>query len=169
MPSTHETPTHATPTHDTPTHDTPTHDTHNHGTPTHDAPTPDQQAENAAADDLLDPLFTDDLLFALAAALPSPEQETDAQRQRRRVAAILALRSFDARAPIEAMLATHAVLAHHHALECYRRAARAGRTSRLDTRQLACAAMLSRSMTSALHSLEQIQTPSTGTASPGAP
>jgi hypothetical protein len=122
-------------------------------------PTHDNTAgePHCLADDGLDPLFTDDLLYALAGALPAPGQETDRQKKRRRAAAIVALRSFDAREPVEAMLATHAVLAHHHAMECYRRAASTGGAAVFDAGLLDAAAALSRTMGSTLLTLQQLQ------------
>jgi hypothetical protein len=137
---------------------------------TDDAPTiPPDDAATPPADDLLDPLFTDDLLAALAAALPTPEQETEGLKHRRRAAAIVALRSFDAREPVEAMLATHAVLAHHFTMECYRRAACSSQTTNLDTSLLDSAAVLSRIMSSTLHTLEQRQEDPIRSGSPGTP
>jgi hypothetical protein len=130
---------------------------------------PPDDAAAPPADGLLDPLFTDDLLYALAAALPSPEQEADGLKHRRHAAAILALRSFDAREPVEAMLATHAVLAHHFTMECYRRAARSSQTPNLNTRLLGSAAALSRIMGSTLHTLEQRQEEPIRSGSLGAP
>jgi hypothetical protein len=111
--------------------------------------------EHQLTNDPLDPVFTDELLTALAVALPLPERDIEVQGQRRVAAAVAALRSFDAQDPAEAMLATHAVLAHHFALECYRRAARSGTTSNLNTRLLGTAAMLSRTMNASLHTMEQ--------------
>jgi hypothetical protein len=147
---------------------------------TQDAPTlPPQEAaappaagspaQRLTADDLLDPLFTDDLLHALAVALPSPEHETDGQRRRRCAAAVVALRSFDAQEPVEAMLATHAVLAHQFTMECYRRAARSSQTPNLNTRLLGSAATLSRAMGSALHILERRQEEPIASGGSGAP
>ena len=147
------------------TDDTPTVPPQDEASP----PSPASQTQQLPADDLLDPLFTDDLLYALAAALPSPEQEPDGLKHRRRAAAIIALRSFDAREPVEAMLATHAVLAHHFTMECYRRAARSSQTTNLNTRLLGSAAMLSRIMSSTLQTLEQRQEEPTRSGSPGAP
>jgi hypothetical protein len=116
-----------------------------------------QQTEHPLDAAPIDPAFTDDLLQALAVALPSTEQHTDEQQQRRFAAAVAALRSFDAQQPVEAMLATHAVLAHQFAMECYRRSARSSQTANLDTRLIATAAMLSRTMNSTLQMLEQRQ------------
>ncbi len=67
------------------------------------------------------------------------------------------------------MLATHAVLAHHFTMECYRRAARSSQTTNLNTRLLGSAAMLSRIMSSTLQTLEQRQEEPTRSGSPGAP
>ncbi|HLJ05000.1 MAG TPA: hypothetical protein VKT26_01945 [Acetobacteraceae bacterium] len=120
-------------------------------------PTTDPLAPDLLPDDSLDPVFTEETLYALTLALPSQEQQTDEQKIRRQAAAFSALRSFDAQHPSEAMLATHAVVAHHFALECYRRAARSSQTSNLNTRLLGSAAMLSRTMGGMLASLDQRQ------------
>ena len=110
-----------------------------------------------SADDPLDPALTDDMLHAFAIALPSYDQETADQRERRRTAAFIALRAFDAQGPAEAMLATHAVLVHRFAMECYRRAALSSLTPNLDVQLLGTAAMLSRTMNGMLNTLEQRQ------------
>jgi len=116
-----------------------------------------QPYQDSVPQDPLDPSFTDDLLHALAAALPSPEQETDVHKRRRQAAAMAVLRSFDAQEPAEAMLASHVVLAHQFTLECYRRAAHATTASGLDTNLLVTAAMQSRAMRRALDALERWQ------------
>jgi hypothetical protein len=94
-------------------------------------PRPLSALDNA---DLLPPLFTDDLLATMMAALPSPERETVDQRTDHVTAAIIAIRSFDAQEPIEAILAIHVVLAHHAAMACYRRAAQANQPPALASR-----------------------------------
>jgi hypothetical protein len=116
---------------------------------------PGHQIPQPFADDPFDPAFTDDMLHALVAALPGPGAETPQQKDRRLAAAFNALRSFDAQAPAEAMLATHAVVAHHFAMECYRRAASSSHTASLDTKLLDTAAMLSRTMGGILDSLQE--------------
>jgi hypothetical protein len=108
-------------------------------------------------EDRLPPLFTDDLLATMMASLPAPERETVEQKTDRVTAAIIALRSFDAQEPIEAMLATHVVLAHHAALACYRRAAQDNQPPALASRLFGNAANLSRTLTGVLRSLEQRQ------------
>lgn len=113
-----------------------------------------QNGPAAEDQDLLDPIFTDDLLHALAGALPSPENDTDERKARRRAAAVVAIRSFDVQQPVEAMLAAHAVLAHHFTLECYRRAAISSRTAILNTRLLDAAALLSRTFDATLQSMQ---------------
>jgi hypothetical protein len=137
-------------------HDTETLPQNDAVSPT-DAPAADQPPPDLLPDDTLDPAFTEEILYALTLALPSHEQQTEDRRIRRQAAAFSALRSFDAQHPSEAMLATHAVIAHHFALECYRRAARSSQTANLNTRLLDAAAMLSRTMGSMLTSLEQRQ------------
>jgi hypothetical protein len=108
-------------------------------------------------EDRLPPLFTDDLLRTLMVSLPATEQETIEQKTDRVTAAIIALRSFDAQEPIEAMLAAHVVLAHHAALACYRRAAQENQPPALASRLFGNAANLSRTLTGVLRNLEQRQ------------
>ncbi len=122
-----------------------------------DDPTTNPLTPDLLPDDPLDPAFTEETLYALTLALPAQEQQTDDQKSRRQAAAFSALRSFDAQHPSEAMLATHAVVAHHFALECYRRAARSSQTSNLNTRLLGAAGMLSRTMGGMLAALDQRQ------------
>jgi hypothetical protein len=55
------------------------------------------------------------------------------------------------------MLATHAVLAHHFTMECYRRAACSSRAADLDTGLLDSAATLSGIMRGMLQLLERRQ------------
>ena len=133
------------------------------------APQPQAVAPHAPENDPIDPLFTDDLLHGLAVALPTPERQTEAQQHRRTAAAVAALRSFDAKDPVAAMLATHAVLAHHFTMECYRRAARSSQTPNLNTRLLGTAAVLSRTMGGTLHILERRQEEPARSGSPGTP
>jgi hypothetical protein len=107
--------------------------------------------------DPLPPLFTDDLLGTMMASLPAPERETVEAKTDRVTAAIIALRSFDAQEPIEAMLAAHVVLTHHAALACYRRAAQDNQPPALASRLFGSAANLSRTLTGMLRSLDQRQ------------
>ena len=108
-----------------------------------------------AQDDSIPPVFTDDLLRMMIAALPSIEHLTDEQRSDRVAAAMLALRAFDPKEPIEAMLATHAVLAHHAALTCYRRAAHGNQPAAIASRLFGSAATLSRTLGGVLRNLEE--------------
>lgn len=115
------------------------------------------RAEHPEEEDPLGPLLTDDLLYTMMAALPSTEQDTEQQKNRRQAAAAIALRSFDAQEPIEAMLATHVVLAHHAGLACYRFAARDNHPPALASRLFGNAANLSRTLAGVLRNLEQRQ------------
>jgi hypothetical protein len=108
-------------------------------------------------EDRLPPVFTDDLLRTLMVSLLSTGQETIEQTTDRVSAAIITLRSFDAREPIEAMLAVHVVLAHHAALACYRAAAQENQPPALASRLFSNAANLSRTLTGVLRNLEQRQ------------
>jgi hypothetical protein len=120
---------------------------------------PDKRRSRGAQDDAdrLPPLFTDDLLRTLMVSLPATAQETVEQKTDRVTAAIIALRSFDAQEPIEAMLAAHVVLAHHAALACYRAAAQENQPPALASRLFGNAANLSRTLTGVLRNLEQRQ------------
>ena len=138
------------------THNTQELPPHDEASPLTNHPPTEPQAP-LLADDGLDPVFTDETLYALTAGLASQEHQTAEQKHRRQAAAFSALRSLDAQQPAEAMLATHAVLAHHFALECYRRAAQSSQTSSLDIRLLETAAMLSRTMGCMLTALDQRQ------------
>ena len=108
-----------------------------------------------APEDPIPPVFTDDLLRMMIAALPSIEHLTDEQRSDRVAAAMLALRAFDPKEPIEAMLATHAVLAHHAAMTCYRRAAHGNQPAAIASRLFGSAATLSRTLGDMLRNLEE--------------
>jgi hypothetical protein len=119
------------------------------------APPPAPTHCETAQDDPIPPVFTDDLLRMMIAALPSIEHLTDEQRSDRVAAAMLALRAFDPKEPIEAMLATHAVLAHHAALTCYRRAAHGNQPAAIASRLFGSAATLSRTLGGMLRNLEE--------------
>jgi hypothetical protein len=120
------------------------------GTATHDQPSPAPEQPGASAtsdmagdEDPLDPVFTDDILHALIHALPSADTDTDQEKHRHKAAAIHLLRSLDAQQPIEAALATQAVLAHHAALAAFRRAAQPGQFSDITGRETGSAARMS--------------------------
>ncbi len=114
-------------------------------------------------DDALDPVFTGDLLHAVMASIPVTDLDGDERRQRRQAATVSALRALDAQEPIEAMLAAHAVLAHHAAMTCYQRAARFSHHSPLSLRMLGDAAALSRTFCSLLETLGRRRARSGGT------
>ena len=75
---------------------------------------------------------------------------------------MIALRSLDAREPVEAMLATHVVLAHHAAMQCYRRAAQDDLPPAIASRLFGNAANLSRTLTGVLRNLHERQDHSIG-------
>jgi hypothetical protein len=75
-------------------------------------------------EDPLDPIFTDDTLFTLIQALPAGATDPADRKLRRKVAAMHLLRSLDAQQPVEAALATLAVLFHYNAVDALRSAAR---------------------------------------------
>jgi hypothetical protein len=74
--------------------------------------------------DPLDPLFLDDTLLSLVQALPAGATDPAESKLRRKFAAMHLLRSLDARQPVEAALATQAVLFHYASLAALRRATR---------------------------------------------
>jgi hypothetical protein len=94
-------------------------------------------------EDPLDPVFTDDILHALIHALPSAATDTAQEKLRHKAAAIHLLRSLDAQQPVEAALATQAVLAHHAALAAFRRAAQPTQFSDITGRETGSAARMS--------------------------
>jgi hypothetical protein len=108
-------------------------------------------------EDPLPPLFTDDLLHAMVSALPAPDDETPQQMGLRIAAAVVALRSLDAQEPIEAMLATHVILASQAAHACYRHAGKPNQTPALASRYFGNATNLTRTAIGVLRALEQRQ------------
>ena len=119
-----------------------------------DAPPSPVPAED---EDLLEGLFTDDILHALVHALPSGDTDTAEEKYQRKAAAIHLLRSFDAQQPVEAALATQAVLAHHAALAAFRRAAQPAQFSDITSRETGSAARMSTQFRFLLRELDQRQ------------
>jgi hypothetical protein len=74
--------------------------------------------------DPLDPIFADDALYAMVQALPTSHVDTADRKLRRKASAMHLLRSLDAQQPVEAALATQAVLFHYASLAALRRATR---------------------------------------------
>jgi hypothetical protein len=116
-----------------------------HGLPSDaaDQPAASGSSDMAGDEDPLDPVFTDDILHALIHALPAADTDTAQEKLRHKAAAIQLLRSLDAQQPIEAALATQAVLAHHAALAAFRRAAQPGQFSDITGRETGSAARMS--------------------------
>src|SRR6185437_284783 len=75
-------------------------------------------------EDPFDPVFTDETLLSIVQGMAFGATDTAEQKTKRKFAAMHLLRSLDAQQPVEAALASLAVLAHHAALAAYRRAAR---------------------------------------------
>jgi hypothetical protein len=75
-------------------------------------------------DDPLGSLFIDDTLHALVQALPAGATDTVDAKLRRKAAALHMLRSLDAQEPVEAALASQAVLFHYASVAALRRATR---------------------------------------------
>jgi hypothetical protein len=76
--------------------------------------------------DPFDATFTDDALRALVEALPAGASDTADDKLCRKAAAMHLLRSLDAQHPIEAALATQAVLAHYWSVAAFHRATTSG-------------------------------------------
>ena len=86
-----------------------------------DRPHPEQPQE-----DPFDTLFTDETLHAIVQALPVAETDTADDRLRRNAAAMHLLRSLDAGHPVEAALATQAVLSYFWCVAAFHRATTSG-------------------------------------------
>ncbi len=99
------------------------------------APDSETPADPAAPDpidvDPLDPIFTDDALYAMVQAIPTFHADTAERRLRRKASAMHLLRSLDAQQPVEAALATQAVLFHFASLAALRRATRSPASSEI--------------------------------------
>jgi hypothetical protein len=74
------------------------------------------------AEDPFDTFFTDETLRAIVQALPVTPTDTADDRLRRNAAAMHLLRSLDAGHPVEAALATQAVLSHFWSVAAFHRA-----------------------------------------------
>ena len=111
----------------------------------------------ADAEDPLEGFFTDDILHALVHALPSGDTDTAEEKYQHKAAAIHLLRSFDAQQPVEAALATQAVLAHHAALAAFRRAAQPAQFSDITSRETGSAARMSTQFRFLLRELDHRQ------------
>jgi hypothetical protein len=77
-------------------------------------------------EDPFDTFFTDETLRAIVQALPVTETDTADDRLRRNAAAMHLLRSLDAGHPVEAALATQAVLSHFWSVAAFHRATTSG-------------------------------------------
>jgi hypothetical protein len=111
----------------------------------------------ADAEDSFEGFFTDDILHALVHALPSGDTDTAEEKYQHKAAAIHLLRSFDAQQPVEAALATQAVLAHHAALAAFRRAAQPAQFSDMTSRETGSAARMSTQFRFLLRELDHRQ------------
>jgi hypothetical protein len=120
----------------------------------------DTTTPRPADEDPLDPIFTDDTLHALLQALPSAATDTADHKLRRKFAAIQLLRSLDAQEPVEAALATQAVLFHYASLAALRRAMRSPPSSEISAGyETASAARASTLFCRLLHELTWKQRP----------
>lgn len=85
---------------------------------------PDPMTPPPPDDDPLGSLFIDDTLHAMVQALPVGATDTADAKLRRKAAALRLLRSLDAQEPVEAALASQAVLFHYASVAALRRATR---------------------------------------------
>ncbi len=93
----------------------------------------------------------------LAAMLAPIEHGAEQQRHRRVAAAAVLQRALDAHEPIEAVLATQAVLAHHTAMQCLRRVAQHDLPAALASRLFGRAATLSNTLLRTVRAIDQRQ------------
>jgi hypothetical protein len=120
----------------------------------------DPAAPRPPDDDPLDPLFTDDTLHSLVRALPTSATDTADDKLRRKFAAMHLLRSLDAQQPVEAALATQAVLFHYASMAALRRATRSPPASEISAGyETASAARASTLFCRLLHELAWKQRP----------
>ncbi len=103
------------------------------------------------------PTLPDDHFHTMAALLPPTAQCSEKQQLRRATAAGVLLRSLGAREPIESVLATQAVCAHHAVLQCLRYAAHGDQPAALTSRLLGRATALSNAFVRTVHALRRRQ------------
>ena len=122
---------------------------------------PDPTTPRPPDEDPLDPIFTDDTLHSLVHALATAATDTGDEKLRRKVAAMHLLRSLDAQQPVEAALATQAVLFHYATVAALRRAAVPDQFSDNLSREIGSAAKASTLFSRLMHELawKQSSTP----------
>jgi hypothetical protein len=109
-------------------------------------------------EDPFDPVFTDETVLAIVQGIAFDDTDSAEQKDKRKLAAMHLLRSLDAQQPVEAALATQAVLAYHAALAAYRRAARSPQATAASAGQdTAHAARMSTIFCKLLHELRDKQ------------
>lgn len=119
---------------------------------------PDPTIPRPPDEDPLDPIFTDDTLHSLVHALATAGTDTADEKLRRKVASMHLLRSLDAQQPVEAALATQAVLFHYATVAALRRAAVPDQFSDILSREIGSAAKASTLFGRLLHELAWKQT-----------
>jgi hypothetical protein len=107
---------------------------------------PDPTIPRPPDEDPLDPIFTDDTLHSLVHALATAGTDTADEKLRRKVASMHLLRSLHAQQPVEAALATQAVLFHYASVAAL-------------SREIGSAAKASTLFSRLLHELAWKQTP----------
>ena len=115
---------------------------------------PDQQALPIAA---LGHGFSEELLRDVLGGITSPGATMDELETCRWVAAVTELDSLNPRTQMEAMLAGQAVVCHHAAMDCFRRANRVDQPDDMAMRLRKTASMMMRSMSDTLRALERLQ------------
>jgi hypothetical protein len=107
--------------------------------------------------DFLDTDAAQYMLRALRSVIPVYEQDTDAQKQARRDAAVAAVHAMQPRDLVEVMLAVQAITAQHTAADCYYRAKSPRVTVRQAQQHCRLADQLSRIATSTVRDMEKRQ------------
>ncbi len=98
--------------------------------------------------------FARDVLAATFETMRVRPNEEPAHLHIREAATYTALKSLQARDPIELMFAAHVVASHHATMECFRRAMRATDNADVASRMHRSAALLSRMMSDTVKDLE---------------
>jgi hypothetical protein len=110
--------------------------------------------------------FSHDVLAATFETMRRRPNEDPAHEAIHEAATYTALRSLQARDPIELMFAAHIVASHHATMECFRRAMRATDNADVASRMHRNAVLLSRMMADVAKELAARQQPQAGGKTP---
>jgi hypothetical protein len=122
------------------------------------APSPEgEPPDQADHEDPLPPVVAADILHSLVSSLAAGVKDTPEDKLRRKAAALHMFRRLDAQQPVEAALATHAVLAHYAAVAAFRRSGLPGQFSDITSRENGSAIRMSKEFRSLLGALESLQ------------